>query len=510
MVVVEHTTESFPAEHPSVLVRRRRRALEQHIVETLVVPLTMVVLNVLSDGTPQMAFSQRHYPVEAFALDRQYKSLRVRVQVRTSRGQQQRLHPCPAQHLPELLRVQRIAVQDQVPLPPQESVVGVQQVARHLLHPLTAWVPRHPHHFDHAAPDVDHKQHVVPDQPQRRHKLHREEIHSGDHTKVRLDERRPRVLALPLRRRLDAVLPQDPLYRRSADLVAQVVQRVPQPRVAPSRVLPGHLPAAASRSPRPSAAVQVCASCSRRTSPPPTRGTTGGSSPASRSWPPVATPSGRAPCPASPGAGAPRPSAGAGASRAVPEALRSPHAGTRSPEPAVPQATSRSRPPETATALAASSPPSLASPSVPFAPSTRRDLVCTASPCPSASTWLHSRFSRSSFGTQRASSKVASPLVAGRELSRRRYRHRIRRWPPRGRHAVCRSDSPGFVRGLSRDRCSRCRRQVRRTRSCSRGDSTVGEGRCVRALPYSESRGARRNGRGVRSLRSEARSQGRA
>lgn len=52
MVVVEQATEPFPPEHPSVLVRRRRRALEQHIVETLVVPLTMVVGEVLADGPP--------------------------------------------------------------------------------------------------------------------------------------------------------------------------------------------------------------------------------------------------------------------------------------------------------------------------------------------------------------------------------------------------------------------------------------------------------------------------
>jgi hypothetical protein len=50
VVVVEQATEPFPPEHPSVLVRRRRRALEQHIVETLVVPLTMVVGEVLADG----------------------------------------------------------------------------------------------------------------------------------------------------------------------------------------------------------------------------------------------------------------------------------------------------------------------------------------------------------------------------------------------------------------------------------------------------------------------------
>jgi hypothetical protein len=39
VVVVEQATESLAPVHPSILVRRRGRALEQHVVETLVVPL---------------------------------------------------------------------------------------------------------------------------------------------------------------------------------------------------------------------------------------------------------------------------------------------------------------------------------------------------------------------------------------------------------------------------------------------------------------------------------------
>src|SRR5450631_2004310 len=98
MVVVEQATESLAPVHPAILVRWRWRALEQDVVQTLMVPLTMVVGEVLADGPPQMSFSQRHDPVEAFALDRKYNSLRVRVQVRTPRWQQHCLHPCPSQH----------------------------------------------------------------------------------------------------------------------------------------------------------------------------------------------------------------------------------------------------------------------------------------------------------------------------------------------------------------------------------------------------------------------------
>jgi hypothetical protein len=68
---------------------------------------------------------------------------------------------------------------------------------------------------------------------------------------------------------------------------------------------------------------------------------------ASRFLPPK-PPSGRGPCPASPGADVLRPSIGAGACRAAETAPRSQHAGTRSPEPGGLPTTSRSTPPGTA------------------------------------------------------------------------------------------------------------------------------------------------------------------
>jgi len=91
------------------------------------------------------------------------------------------------------------------------------------------------------APNVDHKQHVVPDQPHHRQHLDRQEVHPGDRSQVGLYERCPRILSLSLRRRLNAVLGEDPLDGGPPDVVAHVVQGVAQPRVAPGRVPRGHL-----------------------------------------------------------------------------------------------------------------------------------------------------------------------------------------------------------------------------------------------------------------------------
>jgi hypothetical protein len=59
-----------------------------------------------------------------------------------------------------------------------------------------------------------------------RQHLHREEVHPGDHSQVRLDEGRPRILSFSLRRRRDAVLGEDPLDGGPPDVVAHVVHGV--------------------------------------------------------------------------------------------------------------------------------------------------------------------------------------------------------------------------------------------------------------------------------------------
>ena len=50
-----------------------RPARDEAIVESLVVPFSMVVLNVLRHGPPEVSLSDRHQPVQAFFVDRRTK-----------------------------------------------------------------------------------------------------------------------------------------------------------------------------------------------------------------------------------------------------------------------------------------------------------------------------------------------------------------------------------------------------------------------------------------------------
>ena len=62
---------------------RRLRGHNQLVVESLMVPLLVIVLRVLKDRAPQMGLAQRNQTVQAFSLSRKHKSLRESVQVRT-------------------------------------------------------------------------------------------------------------------------------------------------------------------------------------------------------------------------------------------------------------------------------------------------------------------------------------------------------------------------------------------------------------------------------------------
>ena len=58
MIEVEQPAEPLAPLDPTALIHRHRRAFQHCVVETFVVPLTVVVGDVLADRLPQMPFSQ--------------------------------------------------------------------------------------------------------------------------------------------------------------------------------------------------------------------------------------------------------------------------------------------------------------------------------------------------------------------------------------------------------------------------------------------------------------------
>ena len=76
----EEAAESLTA--PKRPLRGPRSDIERLVPAPLVRSLPVVVLKVFSNSATQRRFAEEHYPVQTLGLDRQHKSLRVRVAVR--------------------------------------------------------------------------------------------------------------------------------------------------------------------------------------------------------------------------------------------------------------------------------------------------------------------------------------------------------------------------------------------------------------------------------------------
>ena len=147
------------------------------------VSLAVVMPHVLRDRPSQVPLSQWHHALQTLGLYGKNKSLGVGVQIWAPRWQAHYAHACCLQHPSERCRVQRIPVEDQIPLPSQKSVLNVQQISCHLLHPPPVWISADPNDLHRPAPDVDREKHVVPDKSEQGHHLDGEEVHPHDGTR---------------------------------------------------------------------------------------------------------------------------------------------------------------------------------------------------------------------------------------------------------------------------------------------------------------------------------------
>ena len=117
----------------------------------------------------------------------------------------------------------------------QEAINTIGEVARDLRHPGAAGLIGDSRDVDATRPDVDHEEDEVADEAEGRQHLDREEISTGDGAHVGSKKSSPRSVSAALGRWLDSVVEQDALHGVASDIVAEVVQGVAQPGVAPPR-----------------------------------------------------------------------------------------------------------------------------------------------------------------------------------------------------------------------------------------------------------------------------------
>ncbi len=90
--------------------------LDQLIVESLVIPLCVVMSGELSGRFPKRSLSKEDHPTETLVLDRPDEPLGVRVQVGAAARQANRVHTGVPEHVPDIGSEDRVAVHDEVGL----------------------------------------------------------------------------------------------------------------------------------------------------------------------------------------------------------------------------------------------------------------------------------------------------------------------------------------------------------------------------------------------------------
>ena len=137
--------------------------MQELVVESLVVSLTMVVLDVLVDDEAQMPLAERDDTMEALLFDRPDEPLGIGVEIRAFRWQPDWLNIATRQDLAKDPRVEEgIAVMNQLARGPQEAVDRIGQIAGHLLQPpaIGLWVD--PGDVHPAGLQLDHEEDEIP------------------------------------------------------------------------------------------------------------------------------------------------------------------------------------------------------------------------------------------------------------------------------------------------------------------------------------------------------------
>ena len=94
VVVLENASKSFTGQYGDGLIRGCRHRCDELIIEALMIPFCVIVVNVFGYRDPQMPLTQRNDVVETLPAYRKNESFRVSVQIRTLGGKTEGRNAC--------------------------------------------------------------------------------------------------------------------------------------------------------------------------------------------------------------------------------------------------------------------------------------------------------------------------------------------------------------------------------------------------------------------------------
>jgi hypothetical protein len=237
IVISEYSTEPFatldlPGNGADLIVR-----LNDRIGQPLMIPLCVIMLEVRRGSTTQRLLAEEDHSGKRFGFETSHESFDVRIQIGTSRWQQQRFGAFILQNLSERKAELPVAIHDQVTLSIEKSVFRIGKIPGNLLHPGFVGMGRAARKMDPACFQFHDEQQVECDEATLRPNFNGREVDSGQHVPMGFEKRGPLSLMLSLRSRFDTVRCEDIFHGGIGDVIADIGQGALDAIVTPGRVV---------------------------------------------------------------------------------------------------------------------------------------------------------------------------------------------------------------------------------------------------------------------------------
>ena len=158
--------------------------MDQAVVQALVIPLVVVVGDELADGATQRALADEHHPLEAGFLDGPHEALRIGVQVWRAGRESDGRDPGRRERVAHGRTEERVAVVNEEPHVPEESVFDVGRVSQELGDPGTVGLGADTGDLDAPAGQMNQDQDREAGQAAWRPDLDGEEVGGGEDVPV--------------------------------------------------------------------------------------------------------------------------------------------------------------------------------------------------------------------------------------------------------------------------------------------------------------------------------------
>ncbi len=139
VVITEQTAQSLTTSHLPVRTADAFFRFEQRVPKPLMVALSVIMMDELSDGTTQRWLTEEDHPLQALALDRQNKPFDISVQIRRTVRQPNDVSSGVLEQLAKLRSELPVAVQDEESLAAQKAVEWVGEIPTDLHHERAIW-----------------------------------------------------------------------------------------------------------------------------------------------------------------------------------------------------------------------------------------------------------------------------------------------------------------------------------------------------------------------------------